>query len=175
MEQYGISVNHARTLTGDKKTAVFYEAVAGVAPALAATWVADTLLGELNYRDMHIGQVPPDHFMDLLVLVRDGEITDRAAVDVLRVVLDQARGGTLPEMPADIVLRLNLGKSGGDEFLPAIREAIEKNPQAVADFKSGKDMAVNFLVGQVMKATRGRADAREIGAMIREQLTKEEE
>jgi aspartyl-tRNA(Asn)/glutamyl-tRNA(Gln) amidotransferase subunit B len=175
MEQYGISVNHARTLTGDKKTAVFYEAVAGVAPALAATWVADTLLGELNYRDMHIGQVPPDHFMDLLVLVRDGEITDRAAVDVLRVVLDQARGGTLPEMPADIVLRLNLGKSGGDEFLPAIREAIEKNPQAVADFKSGKDMAVNFLVGQVMKATRGRADAREIGAMIREHLEIEEE
>ena len=49
--------------------------------------------------------------------------------------------------------------SGADELLPVIREAIDNNPKAVEDFLGGKESAVRFLVGQVMKATRGRADA----------------
>jgi aspartyl/glutamyl-tRNA(Asn/Gln) amidotransferase subunit B (EC 6.3.5.-) len=51
-------LNHARTLTGDLHLADLYERVAPVDPVLAATWVADTLLGELYYRDMSVGDVP---------------------------------------------------------------------------------------------------------------------
>ena len=60
--QYGLSANHARTLTGDLRLAAFYEEVAGDDPALAATWVADTLLGELNYRDRTVATVDPARF-----------------------------------------------------------------------------------------------------------------
>jgi len=58
MEQYECSPIHARTLTGDIRIAEFYEKVAGIDPTLAATWIADTLLGELNYRGMSISVVP---------------------------------------------------------------------------------------------------------------------
>ncbi|HOV68649.1 MAG TPA: Asp-tRNA(Asn)/Glu-tRNA(Gln) amidotransferase subunit GatB, partial [Methanoregulaceae archaeon] len=88
MQQYGLSINHARTLTGDLRLAEFFEAVAGEDPVLAATWVADTLLGELNYRDRTITTVDPIRFRSLLSLVGSGTITDRSGVEVLRLVLD---------------------------------------------------------------------------------------
>jgi aspartyl-tRNA(Asn)/glutamyl-tRNA(Gln) amidotransferase subunit B len=66
------------------------------------------------------------------------------------------------EMPADIVTRLGLTKAEGDDFTDVIREIIAANPNAVADYRAGKKGAVNFLVGQVMKTTRGRADPKEL-------------
>ncbi|KUG19660.1 MAG: Asp-tRNA(Asn)/Glu-tRNA(Gln) amidotransferase subunit GatB [Methanomicrobiaceae archaeon] len=162
MAEYGISLNHARTLTGDLRLADFYEQVAAVDPALAATWVADTLLGELNYRSMGIGSVPPDRFAGLLRLIRDDAITDRGAVDVLRIMLDQCSRGEACETPAEIVRRQNLGKVTDDDFSAVVRRVLAAHPQAVEDYLSGKKGALNFLVGQAMKETRGRADPKAI-------------
>ncbi|MDD1666809.1 MAG: Asp-tRNA(Asn)/Glu-tRNA(Gln) amidotransferase subunit GatB [Methanomicrobiales archaeon] len=172
---YGVSPGHARTLCGDLRLADFFEEVASCGdPVLAATWVADTLLGELYYRDMDIRRVPPGHFEELLRLLRGKEITEKAGVDVLRVILDQVAKGEVPETPAAIVARLNLGKAGGDAFGPVIREVVESNPSAVKDFRDGKGEALNFLVGQAMKRTRGRADPKELARMIREAIAKPE-
>ncbi|MFA5394772.1 MAG: Asp-tRNA(Asn)/Glu-tRNA(Gln) amidotransferase subunit GatB [Methanogenium sp.] len=164
MTQYGISENHARTLTGDLKVANFYESVAGADPAIAAIWVADILLGEINYRSMRIDDVPTMNIADLIVLIRDGAITDKSGVEVLRTMLDACMGQDPEacEMPADIVTRLGLTKAEGDDFTDVIREIIAANPNAVADYRAGKKGAVNFLVGQVMKTTRGRADPKEL-------------
>jgi aspartyl-tRNA(Asn)/glutamyl-tRNA(Gln) amidotransferase subunit B len=170
MEQYGISPNHARTLTGDVRVAEFYEKVAGADPVLAATWVADTLLGELNYRSMRIDRIDPLAFEDLLALLRQNEITDRVAVDVLRILLDSIAQDEEYQMPADIVQQFNLGKGGGDEFTEVIKAVVTAHPKAVEDYRSGKGGAANFLVGQVMKETRGRADPKEIGPLIREYI-----
>ncbi|MDV2481754.1 Asp-tRNA(Asn)/Glu-tRNA(Gln) amidotransferase subunit GatB [Methanoculleus sp. Wushi-C6] len=166
--QYGISLNHARTLTGDLKLADFYEEVAHVDPALAATWVADTLLGELNYRDMSIAAVPADRFMELLALLRADTITDKAGVQVLREMLDACAAGSPCEKPADIVKREGLGKAAGDEFSGIVEKVVAANPQAVEDYRAGKKGALNFIVGQVMKETRGRADPRELGRIVSE-------
>jgi aspartyl-tRNA(Asn)/glutamyl-tRNA(Gln) amidotransferase subunit B len=174
VEQYGISINHARTLTGDMRLANFYEKVAGDDPVLAATWVADTLLGELNYRDMKIDQVPGAHFADLLALVKADVITDRAGVDVLRIMLDARAGGGEMEMPSAIVDRLGLRKAAGDEFDEVVVAVVEAHPGAVADYRSGKGGALNFLVGQAMRETRGRADAKDLGRRIKELLDKKE-
>ncbi len=57
-------------------------------PVLSATWVADTLIGELNYRDMGIGSVTPSHIIDLVNLVKSKTLTDKNAIDVLRTILD---------------------------------------------------------------------------------------
>ena len=169
-EQYGASANHARTLTGDPRLADFYEEVAHIDPVLAATWVADTLLGELNYRDMNISAVPPGHIIELLELLRAGTITDRAGVQVLRTLLDACVEGRPCEMPAAIVKREGLGKTAGDEFTPIVRAVVAANPQAVEDYRSGKEGALNFLVGQVMKETRGRADPRELRRIVSDSL-----
>lgn len=174
VEQYGISLNHARTLTGDIRVANFYEKIANSEPVLAATWVADTLLGELNYRNMKIDRVPDGNFSDLIVLLNDGEITDRVGVDVLRIILDQLNEKEECEMPSDIVTRLGLGIAKGDEFGDIIAKIVDSNPKPVSDYLSGKEGALNFLVGQVMKETRGRADPKVLNVTIREYIEKKE-
>lgn len=170
MTQYGISLNHARTLTGDPKLADFYEAVAHVDPVLAATWVADTLLGELNYRDMGIAAVPVERIAELLALLRSETITDTAGVQVLREMLDTCAAGKPCEPPAMIVEREGLARATGDEFTQVVEKVIAANPHAVEDYRAGKKGALNFLVGQVMKETRGRADPRELGKIVSEYI-----
>ncbi len=165
---YGISDEHARTLTGDPRVADFYEKVAGADPALAATWVADTLLGELNYRSMPIDRVEPAEFSELIGLLKGATITDTAGIEVLRVMLDGTLEGRHAGAPSAIVERLDLKKAKTGEFDEIIRSVVEENSQAVADLRAGKSGALNFLVGQVMKQTRGRADPRELNRLIRD-------
>ncbi|MDD4126490.1 MAG: Asp-tRNA(Asn)/Glu-tRNA(Gln) amidotransferase subunit GatB [Methanomicrobium sp.] len=174
ISQYEISANHAKTLTGDIKVAVFYEEIASCDPVLCATWVSDTLLGELYYRNMKIDSVPKDNFKDLIVLLKDKEITDRVAVDILRIMLDQLNDNEECEMPSDIVSRLGLLKGSDDEFSEIIKTVVGANPQAVLDFHSGKGNALNFLVGQVMKETKGRADPKSLNKLINEYIGKME-
>jgi aspartyl-tRNA(Asn)/glutamyl-tRNA(Gln) amidotransferase subunit B len=174
MAQYGISLNHARTLTGDLRLADLYEQVAPVDPVLSATWVADTLLGELYYRGMSVGDVPVPRFIELLELLKKGIITDKGGVQILRILLDQALQHEPVESPVVVVERLGLGKTGGDAFTPLAREVIAENPRAVQDYKNGKKGALNFLVGQLMKKTRGRADPRELGEMLESLITGQE-
>ncbi len=176
--QYGCSLNHARTLTGELKLANFFEQVVKGDPkglsSLAATWIADTLIGELNYRDMSLDKVEPAAMTGLVQLLKAGTITDKSGVDVLRVMLDQRLKNEPAETPAAIVQRLNLAKTTGDSgaIATAIEEAIAENPQALEDYRAGKAGALNFLVGQVMKKTRGKADPAELNRMLTEALKK---
>jgi len=172
MSQYGIAVNHARTLTGDLHLAEFYELVAPVGAQITASWVADILIGELNYRDMPLSKVTShaDQFKELVILVRDKTITDKAGVDVLRVWLDSLNADGSAESPAAIVERLGLIREAGESFRGIVEKILAANPQAIADHKAGKKGALNFIVGQVMKETKGKSDPREIHAMIAEIL-----
>jgi len=166
--EYGLGAEAADKLTSTKAVADFYEEVATEFDAdLAATWVADNLLGELNYRDMAVTDVA-DRFGEitrLVELVATGEITAKNAREtVLREMLDDGRD------PDTIVDDENLGKTGGDEVRTAVAEAVEENPDAVADYQDGADGALNFLVGQVMRKTGGSADPGEVNELLREEL-----
>ncbi len=170
--QYGCSLNHARTLTGELKLANFFEEVVRDDPkglsTLAATWIADTLIGELNYRDMGLDKVGPAAMTGLVRLLQAGTITDKSGIEVLRVMLDQRHKGEEAETPDAIVKRLSLAKTTGDDdaVTKAIEEAITENPKALEDYRAGKAGALNFLVGQVMKKTRGKADPAELNRML---------
>ncbi|HJK72708.1 MAG TPA: Asp-tRNA(Asn)/Glu-tRNA(Gln) amidotransferase GatCAB subunit B, partial [Methanocorpusculum sp.] len=89
-------------------------------------------------------------------------------VEVLRVWLDDLHAGTKKETPAQIVERLGLARESGESFRGIVEQILAANPQAVADHKAGKKGALNFIVGQVMKETKGKSDPREIHAMIAE-------
>jgi len=171
IEQYGISLNHARTLTGDIRLANFYEAVAAVSdPVLSATWVADTLLGELNYRGMGITVVQPQILSEIITLLKEDRITDKSAVEVMRAILDGIVEGRDFESPSAFVERLGLVKESGSDLLAIVSGVATANPVAVADYHAGKKGALNFLMGQVMKETRGRADPKQINEKLRELL-----
>jgi len=167
-EEYGLDAESASKLTSRKAVADFYEDVAGeFDPDLAATWVADDLLGELNYRDMTVDDVAGrlDEFKRLVELVATGEVTAKNAEEtVLRAMLDEGLG------PDEVVEREGLGKAADDEVAVAVDEAIDENPDAVADYHDGEGGAINFLVGQVMQKTGGSADPGTVNELLRERL-----
>lgn len=155
MEQYGITDDHAKALTSELKLAVFYEDVAKKAdPKMAAVWICDVLKGELNYRDLTIDAFKKEHVLSIIELLAGKKITEDGAVDIIRTLLD--KGGS----PEEIVVQKGLAVVEGDIVSTAAEEAIKENPQAVADYKAGKEKALNSLVGAVMKKMKGRADAR---------------
>jgi len=167
-EEYGLNEEAADKLTSTKEVADFFEDVAEqFDPDLAATWVADELLGELNYRDMQITDVSDrfDEIERLVELVATDEITTKNAREtVLRGMLDDG------DAPDDIVEREGLGKTSGDEIQDAVVEAIDENPDAVEDDHDGEGGAINFLVGQVMQKTGGSADPGDVNQLLREEL-----
>jgi len=167
-EEYGLSEEAASKLTSTKEVADFFEDVAAAYDAdLAATWVADNLLGELNYRDTTITDIDDrlDEVTRLVELVAEDEITAKNAREVvLRGMLDDEAE------PDAIVDREDLGKTGSDEVAQAVEAAVEENPDAVDDYHDGDDGAINFLVGQVMGATGGSADPGEVNRLLREEL-----
>jgi aspartyl-tRNA(Asn)/glutamyl-tRNA(Gln) amidotransferase subunit B len=166
--EYGLNSEAADKLTSTKQVADFYEEVAETFdPDLAATWVADELLGELNYRDMDITDVE-DRLAEvrrLIELVATDEITVKNAREtVLRAMLDD---GTDPDT---VVEAEGLGKTSGGAVADAVETAIDENPDAVEDYYDGEDGALNFLVGQVMQQTGGSADPGEVNQLLREEL-----
>jgi aspartyl-tRNA(Asn)/glutamyl-tRNA(Gln) amidotransferase subunit B len=167
-EQYGLDAESASKLTSTKQVADFYERVAeAFDPDLAATWVADNLLGELNYREMEVTDVEGrlDEFARLVELVDDGEITTKNAEEtVLRRMLDDGLA------PDEVVEEEGLGKTDDDEVAAAVAAAIDDNPEAVSDYHAGEDGALNFLVGQVMQETGGSADPGTVNELLRAEL-----
>jgi aspartyl-tRNA(Asn)/glutamyl-tRNA(Gln) amidotransferase subunit B len=167
-EEYGLDAESASKLTSRKAVADFYEDVASeFDPDLAATWVADNLLGELNYRGMAIADVTDrlDEFTRLVELVDAEEITTKNAEEVvLRSMLDDG------DDPDTVIEREGLGKAGDDEVTQAVEAAIDENPDAVADYHDGEDGALNFLVGQVMQKTGGSADPGTVNGLLRDRL-----
>ena len=169
--EYGLNTEAASKLTSSRPVADFFEAIAAdYDPEIAATWVADNLLGELNYRDMAIGEVEDrlPAFERLIELVATEEITVKNAEEVvLRAMLDE---GVDPDTVVD---REDLGRSDEETVQRAVREAIEEHADAVADYHAGEDGALNFLVGQVMQKTNGQADPGTVNGLLREKLEAE--
>ena len=167
-EDYDLGAEAAAKLTSRKAVADLFEELAEqYEPDLAATWVADTILGELNYRDLDVNDVDDriDEFERLVELVAEDEVTAKNAEEVvLRGMLDEG------DHPDDIVADEDLGKTTGGEVEAAVADAIDANPDAVEDYYAGEDGALNFLVGQVMAQTGGSADPGQVNELLREQL-----
>jgi len=163
--QYSMTDDHAKSLTSEIKVANFYEQVAKEAPSkLAAVWVADVLKGELNYRSLTIDSFKPEHMAEIVNMLDTSKISDDAAVQVIRTILD--KGGS----PGQIVSALGLTRAGDDAVLRAVREAVEEGVAAVEDYRAGNERALNYIVGMVMKKTKGRADPAEVHRLVMEEV-----
>lgn len=167
--EYGIGDNYAKVLILDIKMADYFEEVAKhVNPRLAASWIVDVLRGELNYRGWNFAKCKDvfsaEEFARLIKYFEDERITEKGVVEVIRTKLD--KGGEIEK----IIEKKGLFALPKDEIIRFCKEAIEENPKAVEDYLNGKKQALNFLVGQVMKKTRGRADPAETARLIEETL-----
>jgi aspartyl-tRNA(Asn)/glutamyl-tRNA(Gln) amidotransferase subunit B len=165
ISQYGISEALAKALTSDHKIADLFEDVASeFEPKLVAGWVADVLKGELNYRGLSLDVFPPSYMKEILKMLVSDEITDRGAVIVIRKVLDEGL------TPQEVIEREGLRKAGESELETVVRDVLKNNTKAVEDYRAGKKEALNFLVGQVIRNTKGRADPKLARKMIEEMI-----
>lgn len=177
MAQYGLPVYQAALLTGSKGLADYFEACLepgqGSAPESRDRAISNWLLGEfarlLNLTGMEIGQskVSPKQLGGLVDLVDQGVLSGTAAKAVFEEMFHTGKGA------AGIVAEKGLSQiSDATEVEGIADQMIAANAQAVADFGAGKQQALTFLVGQVMKATRGRADPKLVNRVLKEKLAK---
>jgi aspartyl-tRNA(Asn)/glutamyl-tRNA(Gln) amidotransferase subunit B len=164
----GLSAYDAAVLVADADAGRLFEATLAAASGLEAKPVANWVTGDyLRIRNATDGpvSVEPAALADLVRRVGDGSINRSSGREVL-----EAHVATGEPIEA-IVARLGLRQiSDADSLGPVVDQVLAANPAAVADVRAGKPQAIGFLVGQVMKATRGQANAAVVQAAIRERL-----
>ncbi|AWJ92438.1 Asp-tRNA(Asn)/Glu-tRNA(Gln) amidotransferase GatCAB subunit B (plasmid) [Azospirillum baldaniorum] len=156
ISEYKLSPYDANVLVSEKARADFYEAVAkGRDPKLAANWVTGELFGYLNKAGKEIEESPvsAENLGGLIDLIADNTISGRIAKEVFEAMFETG------EKPADIVEKKGLRQVTDTGAIESSIDAVlAANADKVAEFRSGKDKLFGFFVGQVMKATQGKAN-----------------
>ncbi len=157
----GLTRDEAMLLTESRARADDYEATVDLAGVERARTIAHWFMGDVTRllhgiatdAELSDSKLTPAHIAELVTLVEDGEITASSA----KAVLDAAFADGA--MPSAIVAERGLGKVTDEDAIEAVASGvIEANPKAAEDYRGGKESAIKFLVGQVMRETRGQAD-----------------
>jgi len=169
--QYGLSAYDAGVLTASRELADYYEAVVRAAPAdakLAANWVMGELAAALNKENLEVGasRMTAVRLAGLLARIADATISGKLAKEVF-----EAMWSGSAEADAVIAERglRQITDSGAIERV--IDEVMEKNPGQLAEYRAGKDKLFGFFVGQVMKATGGKANPGQLNELLKKKLS----
>jgi aspartyl-tRNA(Asn)/glutamyl-tRNA(Gln) amidotransferase subunit B len=166
-QAFGLNAYDAEGLSTDSSTAAFFEATiaAGADPKKAANWIQNDL-ARLRSDSGQEGKLTPPQLAELLGLVDAGTVNVPAARQVFEASFKTGKS------PKALVDELGVGQVSDVAALEeAVRSAIEANPAAVADYTAGKETAINFLKGQVMRATRGKANPAVAEDLLRKHLS----
>lgn len=165
MSEFNLPEYDARVITAQKEMADFFEAATKheADPKLIANWLMGDVSAYLNANYKEITDVPltPEALAKMIGLIEKGTISSKIAKDVFKELIEN--GGD----PETIVKEKGLVQiSDEGELRKIVVEVIDNNGQSVEDFKAGKDRAIGFLVGQVMKATKGKANPQMVNELI---------
>ncbi len=170
VRDYGLPEYDAAVLTASKGLAAYYEAVAGAVAErkVAANWIMGEVSAALNSAQIDIGASPVSaaQLAGLINRVLDGTINNKTAKEVF-AALWKAEGASADAIIEARGLR-QISDAGAIEKL--IDEVLAANPGPVAEFRAGKEKAFNSLVGQAMKATRGKANPQQVNEVLRRRL-----
>ncbi len=171
VEELGLPAYDAAVLTVTKETADFFEAAvaAGAEAKQASNWIMGELSAYLKAegKELHEVALTPESLAGMISLIENGTISSKIAKTVFKELVEN--GGD----PETIVKEKGLVQiSDEGALLKVVEEAINNNPQSVEDFKAGKQKAVGFLVGQIMKATKGQANPQMVNKLLVEELNK---
>jgi aspartyl-tRNA(Asn)/glutamyl-tRNA(Gln) amidotransferase subunit B len=167
--EHGLSEYDAGVLTASREMAAYYEAVAAGAgePKLAANWVMGELSGFLNRDGLDIADSPVGAaaLADMLKRIVDGTISGKLAKDVFEAMWSERKG-------ADAIIEAKGLKQITDTgaIEQAIAAVMAANPGQLADYRAGKDKLFGFFVGQVMKATAGKANPAQLNELLKRML-----
>jgi aspartyl-tRNA(Asn)/glutamyl-tRNA(Gln) amidotransferase subunit B len=155
--QYGLSEYDARMLTSSKDLAAYFEAsvAAGADAKLAANWIMGDISATLNREEKTIADSPvsSEALAGLIKRITDNTINNKTAKDVLKKMWESGDA-------ADVIIeRDGLKQESDTGAIEAIVDAVlAANPKAIEEYRSGKEKALNALVGQVMKGSGGKAN-----------------
>ena len=171
ISEYNLSSYDADLLALDKDLADFFEEVSKVSgsPKLSANWIMGDLSAQLNNENLNIqdSKISSKKLGELIIRINDGTISGKIAKDVFEKIW--ISGGEVDETIQKEGLEqvTNL-----DEIESMIDEVIRSNPQQLSQYKAGKDRLFGFFVGQVMKASEGKANPKQVNDILKEKLEK---
>jgi aspartyl-tRNA(Asn)/glutamyl-tRNA(Gln) amidotransferase subunit B len=169
VSEFGLSEYDAGVLTASKAVADYYETCVGLfnQPKIVSNWVMGELTRELNHSgtDASASPVSPERLVSLLQLVEQGTISLKVAREIFPEVYSSGK------TPEQIVQEKGLIQVSDEGALDQIiGDVLAKNPTQVAQFKEGKQQVLGFLVGQVMKASGGKANPGKVNELLRKRL-----
>ena len=172
VDDYGLPQDIAHQLTENRTRADYFEACVGQAPGEART-VSNWMLSEL-LRVQHEGRmdqktletrIPPDHLAQLLEQIKEGKISGKIGKDVLDIMAESGKA------PATVIEEQGLVQISDTGELEGLVDGIlTEHPDDVADYRAGKTKLLGFFMGQVMKATQGKANPKMVNELLRKKL-----
>ena len=169
IEQYGLTAYHAGQATGSRANADFFEVTtkAGASPQSANNWIAGALAPKLNEAGLSFDASPvgPESLAELTIAIDTGEISGSIGKEVFEKMF--ATGRRAPEIIATEGLKQIDDESA---ITGLVADVLGRNADAVAQYRSGKASALGFLVGQVMKATAGKANPTRVNEALKRAL-----
>ena len=167
--EYGIPSYDAGVLTASRDLADYYEQAVKETgePKLSSNWIMGELLRLLNEdnRDVRDCPISPNGVADIIKMVKGGQISGKMAKEVFEEMYKTGKAA------ADIVKAKGLTQiSDEGELAKIVEEIVKNNPDNVAKFKAGKTAVLGFFVGEIMKATKGKANPQVINKLLKEKL-----
>ncbi len=171
LEQYKLSQKDAKILTSSKYLSDLFEGAIKVCnnPKAVNNWIISDISRILNETETEPMHIPFDcnQLGKLVILIDEGVISTSIGKKVLEELFEN------PRDPEEIIKEKGwIQISDEGEIKKIVLEILEANPQSIADYKAGKDRALGFLVGQAMKATKGKANPKMLNEMFLEELKK---
>ena len=168
--QYGIPPYDAQVLSADKAVADYFEETCRYSsnPKAISNWLMTDMLRRLAEKEMEINQaaIRPQALADLVRLVETQVVNSNTAKEVFAALFEQ--GGD-PEQWVQQKGLAQVSDAGAIEAM--VDKAMAEHPKSVADFRAGKSAAMQFLVGQVMRASQGKAHPRRVQELLKKKLT----
>jgi aspartyl-tRNA(Asn)/glutamyl-tRNA(Gln) amidotransferase subunit B len=168
IESYGLREYDAQVLTATRPLSEYFDQAAEATgdPQETAKWVQGELLGMLKAEGKEItdSPIPPAHVGELVKLISEGKLTGKLAKEIFPKMF------TTGNSPQAVMESENLQVLGGDDLSATVDDVLANNQKQVEQYKGGKTAVIGFLVGQVMKATRGQADPKSVNQLLRKKL-----
>lgn len=192
IEKYAVPENYAQILVKTKELADIFEEIAPktentrnkrlvlseniglsdtiqtkTGPQIAAEWICGEVMRQLNYRSIELeeSRLNEKILLELFNLLKDKKITENTGKKLVERIIDSG------ESPEEIVKKEGLGiVTGKDELEDAVDAVIAENAKAVEDYQIGKSEALNYLMGQVMRRMKGRADSGMVVKLLKERM-----
>jgi len=171
MKEYNLPEYDAEVLTQSKDLSFFFEETVKLSedPKQVSNWVMGDVLRRLNDEGIEIKDLKftPKDLADLLKLINEGKISNNIGKKVLREMFETGK------KPNAIVEEQGLVQiSDESQLRDIVNKVLDENEQSVIDYKNGKTKAMGFIIGQVMKATRGKANPQLVNQIVKEMLDK---